>query len=79
MNNSENSTFVRLIVMIAVGINSIATMYGHTLIPFTNEEISIGISAVALVGSEIWNHWKNNNYTKRAKEAQKHIDESKAK
>lgn len=77
MNN--NNTLVRLIVMILVGVNSIATMYGYTLIPFTDEEISLGISAAAMVISEVWNHYKNNNYTPQAKNAQKHIRNAKAK
>lgn len=77
MNN--NNTLVRLIVMIVVMINSAGTMYGYNLIPFTEDEISMGISAVALVISEIWNHYKNNNYSQHAKEAQDKLDEMKGK
>jgi SPP1 family holin len=69
----DNKT-VRLIVMLLVGVNTIATMYGYNLIPFTDEEISLGISAVAVVVSEVWNHFKNNNYTKNAKRAQVYLD-----
>jgi len=60
--------------MIIVMANSISMILGFQLIPFTEEEIATGVSVVALVASEIWNHWKNNNYTKKAKEAQKKLD-----
>lgn len=75
----KDNTLVRLIVMILVGVNSIATMYGYNLIPFTDEEINLGISAVALVASEIWNHYKNNNYSPAAKSAQRQINKAKSK
>ncbi|MBP1967962.1 SPP1 family holin [Virgibacillus natechei] len=73
----KDNTIVRLIVMLLVGANSIGTMYGYSLIPFTDEEISMGISAVALVVSEVWNHFKNNNYSKEAKETQQVLDRKK--
>lgn len=68
---------IRIIVMFIVMVNSIGAMYGFNLIPFTEDEISIGISAVALVISELWNHYKNNNYTPEAKQAQSQLDELK--
>lgn len=77
--DNNNNTLVRLIVMILVGVNSIAMLYGYQLIPFTDEEIATGISVVALVISEIWNHYKNNNYTPEAKKVQGKLDEMKGK
>jgi SPP1 family holin len=74
---NSNNTLVRLIIMIVVGINSIAMLYGYQLIPFTSEEVAAGISAVALVISEVYNHWKNNDYTTEAKEATKQLKEQK--
>jgi hypothetical protein len=52
-------------------------MYEYNLILFTEDQISMGISAVALVVSEVWNHWKNNNYTPESKLAQEQLDEMK--
>lgn len=78
MDNNNNTT-TRLIIMILVGINSIAMLYDIQLIPFTSEEIATGISAVALVVSELWNHYKNNNYTKASKEAQEFLNSRKGK
>lgn len=73
----KDNTLVRLIIMILVGANSIGTMYGYSLIPFTEEEISMAISAVALVASELWNHYKNNNYSPAAKLTQEQLDQLK--
>ena len=74
---NNNNTLVRLIIMILVGVNSIAMIYDVQLIPFTSEEIAAGISAIALIISELWNHWKNNNYTRASKKAQKVLNNSK--
>lgn len=64
-----DNKWVRLIVLIVVGINTIGMILGYQLLPFDNEQIANGISIAALIISEVWNHWKNNSYTKAAKEA----------
>lgn len=76
-NINNNNTLVRLIVMIIVSINTICMLYGINLIPFSENEINAGISAVALVVSALWNHFKNNNYTDESKEAQELLNETK--
>lgn len=72
-----NNKWVRLITMIIVAVNSSAMIFGYQLIPYSNEEIVAGISVVALIASEIWNHWKNNSYTDEAKEADIYMEELK--
>lgn len=73
----NNSHIVRVVVMAVVMINSLFLMNGISLLPFTNEEISMAISSVALVISEVWNHYKNNSYTDEAKFADDFIRELK--
>ncbi|WP_373896393.1 phage holin [Virgibacillus sp. CBA3643] len=72
-----NNKWVRLAVIVIVVGNAVATMFGYPLLPFDNDQIIAGVSAVALGGSEVWNHWKNNNYTGKAKQAQNYLDEIK--
>ena len=64
-----DNKYVRLISLIVVAINSGAMMMGYKLLPFDDDEIVTGISIIAMVGTEIWNHWKNNSYTPQAKRA----------
>ncbi|GLO65265.1 MULTISPECIES: phage holin [Oceanobacillus] len=74
---SINNKWVRLFILIVVFANTVSMIFGHQLIPFSNEEIATGLSVLALALSEIWNHWKNNSYTKSAKEADKYLKQLK--
>ncbi|MFA1820542.1 phage holin [Virgibacillus oceani] len=69
-----DNKWVRLVAMAVVFANAGAMMFGIELLPFDNETIVAGISVIALAGTEIWNHWKNNNWTPEAKRAQKYLD-----
>lgn len=73
MLDKINNKYVRLIALIVVAINSGAMIMGYQLLPFNNEEIVAGISIVAMVATELWNHWKNNSYTPQAKQADEQI------
>ena len=68
---------MRLAVFAIVAINSGFMMAGYELLPFDNEQIVAGLSIVAMVGSELWNHWKNNSYTKPAQEADLELEHRK--
>jgi len=69
-----DNKWVRLVAMAVVFANAGALMFGYELLPFDNETIVAGISVIALAGTEIWNHWKNNNWTPEAKRAQKYLE-----
>lgn len=75
--NKINNKWVRLIVLIVVFINTSGMIFGRQFLPFDNEEIAAGISVVALVINEVWNHWKNNSYTQSAKEADVYLKSKK--
>ncbi|MFD2924158.1 phage holin [Halobacillus naozhouensis] len=69
-----NNKWVRLALMVIVGVNTGAMMFGYQLLPFSSQEIATGVSMAAMVGSEIWNHYKNNNYSQAAKYAQNYLE-----
>lgn len=73
-----NNGWVRLAVFIIAGINTGAMMFDVELLPFDNEELVSGLSLTAMVVSELWNHWKNNDWTLEAKHATKYMDAMKA-
>ncbi|MCT1904667.1 phage holin [Oceanobacillus sojae] len=66
-----NNKWVRLTVLVIVFINTAAMLFGYRIIPLSNEDLVSVLSLIALLVSEIWNHWKNNSYTPSAKEADK--------
>jgi hypothetical protein len=70
----NDNKWVRLVAMAVVFANAGALMFGYELLPFGNETIVAGISVIALADTEIWNHWKNNNWTPEAERAQKFLD-----
>lgn len=74
-----DNKWVRLTILTVVFINTSGMLLGYQLLPFENEEIATGISIVALALSEIWNHWKNNSYTKPAIEADAYLKARKEK
>lgn len=68
-----NSKWARLAVLILVGVNSVGMIYDMQLLPFSNQELAAGVSVVAMVISELWNHWKNNSYTEKAQHADAYL------
>lgn len=74
-----NSKWTRLVILLVVGVNTGAMIFDTQLIPYTDEQIAGGISIVAMVIVELWNHWKNNSYTKPSKEADTYMKSRKNK
>lgn len=70
---------IRLLVATIVLLNQVLVAYGLNPIPYSEEEIYSGLSALASAITVLWIWWKNNNVTKEAQQAQKHLDELKAK
>lgn len=74
-----NNKWVRLIAWILVFVNTSGLILGYQLLPFDNEELVEIVSVVALFVVELWNHWKNNSYTKPAIEADAYLKARKEK
>ena len=62
-----------LILVIAL-INAILQMIGINILPIDNEEISAIVSGVFLVGTALWNTWKNRNISSASQIAQQITD-----
>lgn len=70
---------IRLLVATIVLLNQILVAYGWSPLPFSEEEIYNGLSALASAVVVVWVWWKNNNVTKEAQQAQKELDKLKRK
>jgi len=64
---------VRLVVLAVLLLNQILITLGWNPLPFSEEQIYEGVSSVAVVIMAIYSWWKNNNITKEAQQAHKHM------
>ena len=69
----SNGTIIRTIVLAVALLNQILTVFGFNPLPFSDEEIYAGLSAVATVITALVAWWKNNSFTKPAIEADKYM------
>lgn len=62
----KKETIIRTIVLIIALINSILTMCNINPLPFSDEQIYQGVSAIVTITATLWAWWKNNSFTKEA-------------
>lgn len=67
----EKETIIRTVVLAVALVNNILTMVGFNPLPFSDEEVYMGVTAVFTVGATLWAWWKNNSFTQKAIEADK--------
>lgn len=69
MKNIETGTIVRTVVLIVALINMALTSFGKNPLPFSDDEVYSGVSAVITVVAALVAWWKNNSFTLKAIEA----------
>lgn len=77
MKNVKIGTIVRLIVMILSMVNMLLTVNGKNPLPWSEDEMYIGLSQVAAILTTVWTWWKNNSFTKEAIKADEYLEELK--
>ena len=75
MKNVKIGTIVRLIVMILSMVNMLLTVNGKNPLPWSEDEIYIGLSQVAAILTTVWTWWKNNSFTKEAIKADEYLED----
>lgn len=68
---SKIEGLIRLIVALVPAINMVLVYFGKSPLPFTSDEINMGLSAFVEFLAVIWAWWKNNNMTHEFQIAQK--------
>lgn len=61
--NISKGTIVRTVVLVVALINSVLTMTGKNPLPFSDDEVYSGVSAVVTVVAALVAWWKNNSFT----------------
>lgn len=69
---AENATGI-LVLLIAL-INAVLQIFGINTLPIKDGEISNIISTIFLIGTTLWNTWKNRNLTSVSQEVQQIAD-----
>ena len=67
----------RTAVLVLLLLNQTLVMFGLNPLPFSEEQLFEGITVVLTVAVTYWNWYKNNSFTKEAKEADEYLRELK--
>lgn len=68
---------IRLAVLVILLLNQVLITMGWNPLPWSEDEIYEGVSAVAAVVMAIYAWWKNNSVTKEAQKADEYLKELK--
>jgi SPP1 family holin len=68
---SNNNTALRVTLFVLTWINTFAAHQGWYHVPVINEEM---VAIIVTAAASVWALYKNNNFTKESKIAQKKLD-----
>ena len=69
-----SEAITNVFILVVALINAILQMFGVNTLPIENQEISAIVSGVFLMGTALWNTWKNRNVTEASQIAQQITD-----
>lgn len=68
------STWVRIVSLCVILINLISvSIFDRQLIPFTDEQVYEGVTAIIAVVVVMWSTWKNNSFTEEGQLADDYL------
>ncbi len=74
---ASKETIIRTVVLVIALINQVLTVLGKNPLPFSDEAVYEGVTAVFTVGASIWTWWKNNSFSTAAIMADDYLKELK--
>ena len=63
-----------VLILVVALINAVLQMFGINTLPIENEEISVVVSGIFVIGAALYNTWKNRNVTSASQVAQQVTD-----
>lgn len=65
----SKETIARTVVLFVALLNTVLNACGKNPLPFSDDEVYTGVSAVVATVASIWAWWKNNSFTSAAVKA----------
>lgn len=65
----SKETIVRAVVLFVALLNTVLNACGKNPLPFSDDEVYTGVSAVVATVAAVWAWWKNNSFTAAAVKA----------
>ena len=65
----SKETIVRTVVLFVALLNTVLNACGKNPLPFSDDEVYTGMSAVVTTVAAVWAWWKNNSFTAAAVKA----------
>jgi SPP1 family holin len=62
----SKATLIRTICLVVALINQILTSTGHTVLPFSDDDINEIVTLIFTAAVSVWTWWKNNSFTANA-------------
>jgi len=79
MNTVKAETIARTIVLFIALANQILAIAGKEIFPVTEDQVYQVVTLIGTIAASAWAWWKNNSFTKNAIEADKLLEDLKAK
>lgn len=73
MHKISKATLIRTIVLLVMLANQVLAIFGHSPLPFTDDQVQQGVSIVLTVLASGWAWFKNNSFTREAIQAQHYL------
>lgn len=67
----DKMMIVRTVILVLAWLNQWLVINGYSPLPFSNEEIEMGVSTLITFVVSVWTWWKNNAVTRKARQAEK--------
>jgi len=74
MHKISKATIIRTIVLLVMLANQVLALFGHSPLPFNDDQINEGVSTVLTILASLLAWFKNNNFTKEAIQAQHYLN-----
>lgn len=66
---ASKETIARTVVLFVALLNTVLNACGKNPLPFSDDEVYTGVSAVVATVAAVWAWWKNNSFTAAAVKA----------
>lgn len=67
----DKGALIRTIVLVVALVNQFLVNAGYSPLPFNDEGIEIAVTTTLTIVAALWTWWKNNSFTRKARQADK--------